>query len=433
MKEKVFKSTKNYNMNTSQKAFVWNMLGSLLNAASSMILLIIVTRIKGDFEGGLFAFAFSTSQSFLSIGNYEVRPYQSTDINKKYVFKDYLSSRVVSCSFMLFCAFLYILCFNYSKEKGILIFLLCFYRMLDAFADVFEGEFQVNDRLDLSGKSLAIRVIIGTIVFLCSMVITKNMIYSCICMNISCIVWIILYDFITCEKLFSKIKLSFSKSSINKIKNLFKECFPLFIGAFLLMYIFNIPKFSIDRYMTYDIQNYFNILFMPVSIINLFSIFLFRPVLTKLAEHFNNLNIRKFLFMIFILSLWIILLTGVCIIGAYILGIPVLSLIYNTNLSHYKLELVIMMIGGGFSALSTLLHYVITVMRKQKSLLIGYIVTAVLGSIISNVLISKYGIMGSSFTYLILMIILSLIFIITLVYYIIKIRININMGRNNNG
>ena len=107
--------------------------------------------------------------------------------------------------------------------------------------------------------------------------------------------------------------------------------------------------------------------------------------------------------------------------------------IYNTNLSHYKLELVIMMIGGGFSALSTLLHYVITVMRKQKSLLIGYIVTAVLGSIISNVLISKYGIMGSSFTYLILMIILSLIFIITLVYYIIKIRININMGRNNNG
>ena len=114
------------------------------------------------------------------------------------------------------------------------------------------------------------------------------------------------------------------------------------------------------------------------------------------------------------------------------LGIPVLSIIYYTDLSSYKLELLIMMIGGGFSALSTLLHYVITVMRKQKSLLIGYIITSVLGTIISNILISKYGIMGSAFTYVILMIILSLIFVITLMYYIIKVRNKIKMGRNSN-
>lgn len=429
MKDNVSKKINRYNLNTSKKAFIWNMMGSLLNAASSMILLIIVTRIKGDFEGGVFAFAFSLSQLFLSIGNYEIRPYQSTDINRKYKFKDYLSARIISCTLMMSCAILYIFIFNYSEQKGILIFLLCFYRMIDAFADVFEGEFQVNDRLDLSGKSLSIRVIIGTIVFLCSMIITQNLIRSSIYMNIACIIWVIVYDFIICKKLFSKIQLSYS---ISKLRNLFLECFPLFIGAFLLMYIFNIPKFSIDKYNTSDIQNYFNILFMPVSIINLFSIFLFRPVLTKLAEHYNNFNIKKFLKIVFKLFLWILLLTLVCELGAYMLGIPVLSIIYYTDLSSYKLELLIMMIGGGFSALSTLLHYVITVMRKQKSLLIGYIITSVLGTIISNILISKYGIMGSAFTYVILMIILSLIFVITLMYYIIKVRNKIKMGRNSN-
>lgn len=412
-------TTKKYTNNTSIKSIIWNTAGSLFNAASSMILLILVTRIDGNSKAGIFAFAFSISQLFYTIGNLEVRPYQSTDVDEKYSFRDYLSLRVLSCIMMMIAAYIYIVFYGYSYEKSIMILLLCIYRMTDAFSDVFQGFFQIRDRLDLSGKSLALRVVFSTIIFYIVMIISKDLVISSIAMIITCILWIILFDFINCRR-FSRIEVCYNKDSIQKIWNLVKECMPLFLGAFLLMYIFNIPKVSIDKLMESDMQNFFNIIFMPVSIINLFSIFLFRPVLTTLADYFNKCNIKGFLSITFKLVMWIVFLTIVFEIASYYLGIPILSVIYDTNLYSYKKELLIMMVGGGFSALSTLLHYVITVMRKQNSLLIGYLTVAAFGTIISDKFINSYGIMGASYIYLILMLLLSVIFVITMSFHIIK-------------
>ena len=390
-----------------KSAFFWNMMGSLCNAASSVILLMVVTRTSGSFDGGVFAFAFSQAQLFFTIGGFEMRPYQSTDIKNKYKFKDYYTSRIITCIVMMIITTLYILANGFEMKKAAVIFLMCTYKMIDALSDVFQGLFQVRDRLDMAGKTLAIRVILSTIVFSICIYGTNDLILSSVSAVIISIVWILLYDFNLCKK-FEKIEIKFD---FKKLKGLFLECLPLFLGAFLLMYIFNLPKYGIDRFMNEEVQNFFNILFMPASVINLFSIFLFRPVLTRLADSFNKKDIKKFLCIIGVLVAWIIVLTISAVIVAYVIGIPVLSTLYGVELEKYKSELVVMMIGGGFSALSTLLHYIITVMRKQYSLLIGYGITAVLGTFIAPRLIQSYGILGASYTYLLLMINLSIIFV----------------------
>ena len=43
-----------------RKNMLWNMIGSMLYALTSMTLGIVVTRLVGDVEGGIFLFAFST-------------------------------------------------------------------------------------------------------------------------------------------------------------------------------------------------------------------------------------------------------------------------------------------------------------------------------------------------------------------------------------
>ena len=109
-------------------------------------------------------------------------------------------------------------------------------------------------------------------------------------------------------------------------------------------------------------------------------------------------------------------ITVVCMIGAYLLGIPVLSVLYNTDLSAYKKELLVLLLGGGFLALSGLLATIITIIRFQDSLLAGYVAVAVLACMLSGEAVERYLVMGAAGLYLVLMAVLCLIFTVLLIY-----------------
>ena len=48
-----------------KKDFIWNMIGSTFSSFNSLFFLIIVTRINGSNEAGIFTFAFSTACYFI--------------------------------------------------------------------------------------------------------------------------------------------------------------------------------------------------------------------------------------------------------------------------------------------------------------------------------------------------------------------------------
>ena len=126
----------------------------------------------------------------------------------------------------------------------------------------------------------------------------------------------------------------------------------------------------------------------------------------------NDRKIKSFLNKILLQSLIVFLITIVCMLGAYILGIPVLSFLYNTDLQPYKTELMILLIGGGFLGLSGVFTAVITIMRYQRVLAVGYIVVSLIAFFMSDLIVSEYGIMGATVLYTGLMILLCLGFTI---------------------
>lgn len=393
---------------TQKEIYIWNIFGSLCNAFVSVILLMIIARTTGPIDGGIFSLAFAVAQLMFTIGGFEMRVYQSTDVNEVFKFKDYLTSRVVTCSLMFICTLIYTVIYTFTKgwtiKTAIVVILICCYKLIEALSDVFQGLFQQHERLDLAGKSLALRVITSIIAFSITLFISKSLILASLISVIISIISFILYD-LTRARLFTEIKLDFN---IATLKKLLLTCLPLFITAFLIIYVYNSPKYAIDTYMAYEYQTYFNALFMPASVINLLNI-VFRPLLTTMAIHWNNNNIKKFLSIIIFIVSGLVGLTIVAIIGGYLLGIPILSLMYSCDLSMYKKELIIILIGGGFSALSNILSNIITIMRQQKRLVYIYLITWIVSLVISNKLVAAYSLYGASLAYLILMIIFSLL------------------------
>ncbi len=72
----IFKSWMQKKPSVKTVAF-WNMMGSLVNAAVSVLLLMMVTRTLGDEKAGIFSLGFSVSLMMLTVGMFEVRPFQS--------------------------------------------------------------------------------------------------------------------------------------------------------------------------------------------------------------------------------------------------------------------------------------------------------------------------------------------------------------------
>lgn len=393
------------------KNFGWNMIGSLLFAASTIILTIVTTRIVGESLGGDFAIALSTAQLMASIGYYEVRTIQVTDINNQFTFSDYFFHRILTNLLMMACAVIFILIKGYGLEKGCLVIIICILKLLDTFADVYEGLFQKNERLDLSGKSLAIRTIASTFVFCAVLLFTKNMYIAAAMSIIIAIVCICIFNLWLKDHFISE-SVQFHKQ---RIWRLFIECFPLFAGTFMFSYVSNASRYAIDALLSANYVAYFTAIFLPVSTINLVSGFIFKPLLTTFANKWQSETTREFMVLMARFVLMIVGITLCAIVGGYFIGLPILSLLYGIDLEAYRWDLVILLLGGGFSAFSTIEYYCLAVMRAQKSIFSGYLFAFILSLIIPNILVSYAGVQGAAIGYLILMIAIVMFFFICII------------------
>ncbi len=395
--------------NIARDNFLWNMVAGLINAAEAVVLMMVVTRTNGVEAAGILSIAFALGNLLMTIGKLGVRNFQVTDVKKEYTFAEYKRLRVLSCICMLLIAGIYTLLKylsgNYSFEKAIVVIGICLIYVVEAFEDVYLGVYQEEGRLDISSKIFIIRWVFIMISFIAVSVIGHNLVEA---VYISLIGSILLdiYLLRTTMKFWGKSKPECEWSNVYR---LFKQCFVLFIAAFLTYYVTNAPKYAIDRYLTEDMQAYYGYISMPVFVVELLNCFLYQPQMVELAKDWETQNWRAYNKKILKQSLIIIILTAVCTVGAYLLGIPVLSVLYGVDLSAFRGELVILMISGGGLAFVGYSSVLLTIMRKQRILLINMLLITIISVCWLGTTVKVYGIYGAVVFYLLLMLLLALL------------------------
>lgn len=396
--------------------YFWYSLGSISFAFSTLLMTILVSRVLGGVAGGIISIGLSIASWLATISYFEIRTYQITDVKKEFSFNDYLTTRSILCVLSFVVCFAYVMMQNYSQEKLIIILLICLFRIVETIGDIFEGEFQVEKRVDLVGKSIFFRTVSSLVVFTVFLLITKNLIVALIAMNVVCILMTFVLNFIP-MKFFCTFKLEIN---LHAIRSLLFACAPLALSAFLSTYIVNASKLSVDHLLGDEAQLFYSAIFMPNMVINLFSGMIFKPMQTQLAIYYAHNDLKYFFSQIFKMMFIIFGFTFVCIVGGYILGIPILSLLYGVDLSNNKIQLIVLLLGGGVNALNVIFFYVLTIMRRQKIMTLLYVICTVSALLISDSLTAAYGLLGAAFSYLLIVSILSLLLIITIICYLKK-------------
>ena len=139
---------------------------------------------------------------------------------------------------------------------------------------------------------------------------------------------------------------------------------------------------------------------MPVFIINLLSEVIFRPFITSMSVNWNNQNIKEFKKLFYRQLIFIFLLTIIMMAGGYIIGLRLLEIVYNVELSQYMSSLQILLIAGGFNTGSVFLTLILTIQREQKKFMVVYLLTTAISLFISDYLVINYEILGASLLYL---------------------------------
>lgn len=388
--------------NPEKRDIIWNMAGSFLYAFASMVLSIAVVQIAGEDAGGIFTFAFTTfGQHMFMMAYFGIRPFQITDTGGKYSFGDYLGLRLLTCGAAVLTGMGYVFLNGYSFEKAAVVFLMVVYKVIDALADAYEAEFQRGGRLYLTGKSNAFRTILSVGVFLASLAYTKDLAAASLWAVGAQAAGFLVFDVLVIREL-PNVEW---RSAKGKKQELFAETILLFCSAVLDFYIFSASKYAIEGCMADRDMAVFGAIFMPTSIINLVAGFVIRPYLTKMSFTWEMGRTRRFLKIQKRIALIIAALTVLAVGGAWLLGIPVLSLLYpnlRTGLSQCRPALVLIIFGGALNAYMNLFYYSLVIMKKQKYIFGVYGLVSLMAVLVSTPFVRWGGIFGGALAYVVL-------------------------------
>lgn len=390
-----------------KKNIIWNIVGTTLNAFNSLFFLIIATRINGVNDAGIFTFAFSTATLFNIIGVYSGRVYQVTDQTDA-TDKDFIISKILTCSIMLLVSILFVVINSYNIYKSLIILLLCFLKMLEAFFETIYAIYQKKEHLYNVGISLTLKSVLNLISFYILDKLTGNLVFSIIMMIIMYTIISIIYDLPILKKTISQ-NINWQK---NRVYLILKSGFSAFIISFLTLYLINSSKYIIDYLLLEKYQTIFGILLMPATVVLLFTQFIINPFLTTITNCIQN-NDYKALKRIILKFLGVMtIFGGFIILMAYFFGIPILELIYEIQLSSYKIGFIVILVGAVLYGMSSILSNILIAMRHLNAQLIVYIAVSVIITIIEYFLIKKYGVIGACYSYLIMTLIIFLLFLL---------------------
>lgn len=387
-------------------SFMWNAIVGVIQGFQSIIILAVLSNYCDQLQAGIYSISFAVANLVLIVGKYGVRFYQASDISEGYHFLDYLRIRVFTTGIMIVSGVCYSIygffVIGYSLSKMLIMIFFCLLLSIDSIEDVFQGHFHRDNRLDIASKTYAVRLLFSLGLLVLCLIITKNLLISSIVVYLCSVI----FSFMIQYKLYKKITI-FRRSKRNELRIL-KDCTPLFLVVFCQTYLNNASKFSLDKYMSDEVQVVYTYLIMPTLAINLLCTFIYQPLVGYMTTEWRNKNIKR----MFVLGIEQFVLAALCALIAIVVmqlgGVELLSDIFRIELCDYEREFSLLFVGGGLFAWSTYLVVSLTIMRYQKQIMLTYICVSVIVSLLAKVFVVNWGMIGATALYMLSMLAVAL-------------------------
>ncbi|UOG67172.1 hypothetical protein LRM49_00010 [Candidatus Nanosynbacter sp. HMT-352] len=385
-------------MQAQKKDYIWNSIGSFLQSAISPILLIVITRLNGVGDSGLFSFAMSLSVVFWAISLWGGRTYQVSDVKKEFSSGDYIVVRFISSLIVAVFSISFCILSGYDLIKTELIMVLVSFKILESIADSMYGVLQIHNKLYIVGISLTMKSVFGFMLFTLVDILTKNIIYGALSIFIVNIAVVIFYDIPWMKHVES---VGLTKKNIIQAGKIMKKTAEVFVVVFLTMFSLNIPRYFLDKY-HYDQIGYFGIMAMPITLLTLFISFVLQPNVVNLSELLKKKKINEFTKIVSKIDFITFTLGILFVVSSYLIGVWALNTVFGIDINNFRIDLTIMVIGAVANAFVSIYVNLLIILRRFKGQFYTLLVTNILAVILSVYLIDRLAMLGSVLVFMII-------------------------------
>lgn len=410
---------------TIKKNMIYNTIGSFFYLGCQWLTTILIVHLGNYTLAGELTLAISLTNIFISIANFGIRNYQVSDIEDKYAAGEYVMLRYVTCIIStLLCICFILINKHYSLEQMLVILLYMGFRVSESISDVMQGIQQKKNRMDYIAVSYIGRGVLGIVGFTIGLVITKSLIIAIVLMAISCYAVIYVYDYRKCKQI-DTLHITYSK----KVTKVLVECLPLMITLLLTTSCVSIPRYFLESILGKEMLGYYGTVATPAVIIQSLCIVIYTPLITLIAENYDQKNRNGYCSVIYKTVGLMLALSLVAILGARLFGRFGLTLLFGENISNYVYLFVPVIITTIMMAFVYFFNMVLTIARRLWGIMIANATAVIVITIISSKMIEQFGLNGVNIT-LIIGLGLDIILLVSIWLYDIKKKLRDNGGKD---
>lgn len=389
-------------MQNIKKDYLWNSLGSLLQSAISPVLLIVITRLNGIDDSGLFSFALSLSVVFWAVSLWGGRTYQVSDVKREFSSGGYVAVRFIASLIVAISAVVFCVLNGYNATKTGLIMILVTFKILESIADSLYGVLQIHHKLYVAGISLTMKAMLGFSAFIAVDIVTRNVIYGALAILLVNVLIILLYDVLwvrRVEAITANKKLL--KEYTGQAVAIMKHTSAVFVVMFLTMFSLNIPRYFLDKSHP-DQIGYFGIMAMPITLLGLFISFIIQPNVVNLSELLAKGKLKEFARIVSKINHITFGIGVLSVVLSYLVGVWVLNTIFGININNFRLDLTIIVIGAAANAFVSIYVNLLIIMRRFKGQFYTLLLTDILAVAVSMCLIERLAMLGSVLVFMLI-------------------------------
>jgi len=389
-----------------QQNILYNTIGMTINLGCQWLITVLAVRLSSDFtNSGLLTLAMSVTNIFYAIASFSLRTYQVSDVNNKYKDTIYVQVRALTAGLSFLLCGIYCIVF-YRDERFIGIMLYMIFRVIEAFVDILQGFEQRVMRMDLSGKSMAVRGIGNVVAFSIIILLTDSFNLAVIGMIAVSILVMLIFD----VRYTRHIAQLTGKIEPTTVKDIFLECLPMGIASALNTSIISIPRTLLDMVDGQEVLGIYGALAVPTVIVQVAATYVFNPMLPVYATHYLEKNKKEFYKLFNRTLVVIVILSVIALGGSALLQDLLLPLLLGEDIRPYIYMFIPMMICTILNAVVWFQTSLLVVIRDFNSYLWGTVVAAILTVFIGYRMIEHFSMQGVNYTLYVVMLFQVVVF-----------------------
>ena len=370
-----------------------NTAGSILYYFCVWATSVLVVRLSGFTDAGIFSVAMTVTASPAIFGLFNVRSYQVSDLAGEYADRVYIRSRVwtnlLSFGVCLLLAGIY----GYFAEPRKLA-VICAYmvlKMAEAGADVYHGIFQKKARLDYAGISLGVRGVGSLVFFILGLRLTGSLLTAVALMSLFSVAVVLVYDRRVAGSMIGK---NVPAPDNRTVFQLILRCIPLAVVSFLNNLSLTVPRTYLEKFHGEDVMGYYASVSAPTIVVQLAAVTLFAPLVPMMTAQFSRKDKKGFLQTLGKFLGLLAALSVLAVVLSIFLAEPVLVVIFGEKIRLYAGLFIPILLSAALIAVNASLFSVCTLMRViQPQYLVGAVGIAV-SLLCSFTVVRTQGMMG---------------------------------------